>query len=133
MAGRPAERVGSVKYLLDSVILIDHFNGITPATAFLRRHKEELAISPITRAEVLTGFEQAELARPARLLMTFGFLNIEAATADLAARLRREQHWKLPDAFQAALAIEHDVQLVTRNTKDFDPEKLHYIVVPYRL
>ena len=123
----------SVKYLLDSVILIDHFNGITPATAFLRLHREELAISPITHAEVLTGFEQAELARPARLLKTFGFFSIEEATADLAARLCREQHWKLPDAFQAALAIEHGVQLVTRNTKDFDPEKLHYIVVPYRL
>jgi predicted nucleic acid-binding protein len=133
MAGTPAERVGSVKYLLDSVILIDHFNGITPATAFLRLHREELAISPITHAEVLTGFDQAELARPARLLKTFGFISIEETTADLAARLRREQNWKLPDAFQAALAIEHGVQLVTRNTKNFDPEKLHYIVVPYRL
>jgi predicted nucleic acid-binding protein len=125
--------VGSVKYLLDSVILIDHFNGITPATEFLRLHRDELAISPITRAEVLAGFEQAELARPTQLLTTFGFLNIEKGTADLAARLRREQHWKLPDAFQAALAIEHGLQLVTRNTKDFNPEKLHYIIVPYRL
>ena len=122
-----------MKYLLDSVILIDHFNGITPATAFLRLHREELAISPITHAEVLTRFDQAELARPARLLKTFSFISIEETKADLAARLRREQNWKLPDAFQAALAIEHGVQLVTRNTKDFDPEKLHYIVVPYRV
>ncbi len=67
------------------------------------------------------------------MLKTFGFISIEETTSDLAARLRREQNWKLPDAFQAALAIEHRVQLVTRNTKNFDPEKLHYIVVPYRL
>ncbi len=123
--------MGPLKNLLDSVI--DYFNGITPAPAFLRLHRDELAISPITHAEVLTGFKQAELVRHARLLKTFGFFSIEEATADLAARLRLKQHWKLPDAFQAALAIEHSVQSVTRNTKDFDPEKLYYIVVPYRV
>ena len=43
--------------LLDSVIMIDHFNGVPPATAYLLEMQKKLAISVITRAEVLTGFE----------------------------------------------------------------------------
>lgn len=44
-----------IKYLLDSVILIDHFNNISQATTFLQENKDVSAISVITRAEVLTG------------------------------------------------------------------------------
>jgi predicted nucleic acid-binding protein len=40
--------------LLDSVILIDHFNGIPEATEHLRKLiPERTAISVITRAEIL--------------------------------------------------------------------------------
>ena len=46
-----------VKFLLDSVILIDHFNNITAATKYLLESQEESAIYVITRAEVLVGFE----------------------------------------------------------------------------
>ena len=120
-----------MKYLLDSVVLIDHFNGIAPATEYLRAHRFESAISVITRAEVLTGFDQALLAHPIRLLDTFAVLPIERDIADLAARLRRDRRWKLPDAFQAALAIQHGLRLVTRNTKDFPEGELDFVVVPY--
>lgn len=44
--------------LLDSVILIDHFNGIQSATEFIADNFNQCAISAITYAEVLTGFEQ---------------------------------------------------------------------------
>ena len=43
--------------LLDSVILIDHFNGVAQATDYLSRWRKVAAISVITRAEVLTGFD----------------------------------------------------------------------------
>lgn len=42
-------------YLLDSVILIDHFNGQPETTQFLLENRDSAAISIITRAEVLTG------------------------------------------------------------------------------
>lgn len=48
--------------------------------------------------------------------------------ADLAASLRHEHRWKLPDALQAAVAINRQLMLVTRNSKDFDPT-LHTFVV----
>jgi predicted nucleic acid-binding protein len=53
--------------------------------------------------------------------------------ADLAASLRREYRWKLPDAFQAALAKHHELRLATRNTEDFPPEAHEFVSVPYAL
>ncbi|MDN5849370.1 MAG: hypothetical protein L0H63_06965 [Nitrococcus sp.] len=47
----------AVKFLLDSVIRIDHFNGIRIATQFIGDHASESALSVITRAEVLAGFD----------------------------------------------------------------------------
>ena len=41
--------------LLDSVIVIDHLNGIESASEFLERNRDRCAISPITRLEVLAG------------------------------------------------------------------------------
>ncbi|MCP4629281.1 MAG: type II toxin-antitoxin system VapC family toxin [bacterium] len=53
--------------------------------------------------------------------------------ADLAAKLRREHSWKLPDAFQAAIARHHKIKLITRNSKDFDPHKHEFVEIPYKI
>lgn len=44
-----------LKYLLDSVIVIDHLSGDCKATDFMASHGQASAISVITRAEVLAG------------------------------------------------------------------------------
>ncbi len=119
--------------LLDSVILIDHFNGITEATAYLGQVRDEASISAITRAEVLTGFDSPDRQQAAALLDCFPLFDITKPIADLAADLRREQGWKLPDAFQAALAQQHQLRFATRNTKDFPPERYEFVLVPYEL
>ncbi|MCA1978061.1 MAG: PIN domain-containing protein [Thiobacillus sp.] len=119
--------------VLDSVILIDHFNGVPAATDFLARWASECAISAITRAEVLTGFEEADWAAPMMLLAHFPVLPVDAAVADEAARLRRQYRWKLPDALQAAFAITRGLRLVTRNTRDFPPARFGFVEVPYLL
>lgn len=122
-----------VNRLLDSVILIDHFNGVPAATDYLMRWSPECAISAITRAEVLTGFDEADWARPMSLLVHFPVLAVDTAVADEAARLRRQYRWKLPDALQAAFAILHGLQLVTRNSRDFPPASFAFVESPYRL
>ena len=122
-----------VNLLLDSVVLIDHFNGIDAATHYLATHHTDAAISVITRAEVLAGFEEAEVRKPAQFLDSFSTLGIDQAIADLAASLRRKHGWKLPDAFQAALAQHHSLKLVTRNEKDFPPRRFPFALIPYRL
>ena len=123
----------TLRYLLDSVILIDHFNGIESATDFLAAHHAECAISPITCAEVLAGFEAAKMAPARALLERLSYINLGLDDAELAAKLRRRRRWKLPDALQAALAIKHGLKLVTRNTKELSPRRDHFVLVPYTL
>ena len=120
--------------LIDSVILIDHLNGIEQATRFIMElDPVETAISVITRAEVITGLGEIEQAEVVPLLDQYQLLTIDKPIADLAARLRREHGWKLPDAFQAALAQHHKIKLITRNSKDFNPQNNDFVEIPYRL
>lgn len=125
--------MGGGRLLLDSVILIDHFNGVGAATEYLRSRGGRAAVSVITRAEVLAGFAAADAGLAAALLDRFPTLGIDRPVADLAARLRRELRWKMPDALQAAVARHHGLKLVTRNTRDFSPERFPFVEVPYRL
>ena len=122
-----------MKWLLDSVILIDHFNGVDPATRFIADEHTDIALSPVTRAEVLTGFPDDHRPLATELLDQFQTLPIAAAEADLAARLRRSEGWRLPDALQAAIARHNMLVLVTRNTKDFPPGRYDFVRVPYSL
>ena len=122
-----------MSHLLDSVVLIDHCNGIVAATHYIERHARDLAVSAITRAEVLAGFLDTDVPLGVALLDSFRFLPMDAEIADEAARIRRQTRLRLPDAIQAAFATRHDLKLVTRNTKDFPVSKFPFVVVPYRL
>lgn len=120
--------------LLDSVILIDHLNGMPEAKQFvLDIEPEQTAISVITRAEILVGVEPEDAPLVKALLDQFHLLIIDKPIADLAADLRKRQGWKLPDAFQAALCVYYKIKLVTRNTKDFDPDRHDFVEIPYKM
>ena len=120
--------------LIDSVILIDHLNGMDKATRFIEGlNPDETAISVITRAEILTGLDEEKEALVKSLLDQYRLLIVDKIIADFSAKLRREHGWKLPDAFQAAISIHHKIKFVTRNTKDFDPQKHDFVVIPYEL
>ncbi len=120
-----------LKLLLDSVILIDHLNGIRAATEYLAKEHLTCSISVITRAEVLTGYATQDQEPIKRFLDLFPSLTIDQETADLAACLRREYKWKPPDAFQAALSKIHGMTLVTRNIKDFPISRFKFVIKPY--
>ncbi len=122
-----------MEFLLDSSILIDRFNKVPEARRYVSKTRGRAAISVVTRAEVLVGFSAAGQAVAARSLDRFPLLEITKPVADLTASLRREHGWKLPDAFQAALAQHHNLKLATRNTRDFSPERHGFVVVPYAL
>lgn len=126
--------IGVLERLLDSVILIDHLNSVSQATEFLiSLDPSKTAISVISHAEILAGLDAAGAEKTRPLLYSFEMLTIDAAAAEKAAVLRRQHGWKLPDAFQAALAIMNNILLSTRNTKDFDPEKHAFVEIPYIL
>ena len=74
-----------MRWRLDSVILLDHFNGVDSATRFIAEEGADAALSPVTRAEVLTGFSDDRRPVASELLDQFPTLPISIAEADLAA------------------------------------------------
>ena len=122
-----------VRYLLDSVILIDHFNGVSAASEFLTDHGNDCSISVVTRVETLVGFDADAETTARELLDAFVNWPITVEVADAAARLRRSHRWKLPDALQAAVALAQNLTLVTRNTRDFKDGAPVRVEIPYRV
>lgn len=118
--------------------MIDHLNGHAGAAEFISTHKNNIVLSVVTRAEVLVGYDDDMTATIASFLDSFNSLAIDSPVANLAAKFRRSHRVKLPDAFQAALALHHDCVLVTRNTKDFK-ENVNYfgrsdlVLSPYEI
>ncbi len=134
--------------LLDSCILIDHFNGISQATNYIKTYKNNCCISVITKAEVLIGFEDNTAFHQAeQVLSYFKLIELDQNIINLVIQLRREQikkkiqkqpnqkviQWKLPDAIQAAIAITYNLKLVTYNTKDFNLREHPFIEIPYTI
>lgn len=79
------------------------------------------SVSLITYVEVL-GFHKINKEDKASLDIFFEATPILAITTEIAARaveLRQKRNMNLGDALIAATAIENNLALVTRNTKDF--------------
>ena len=121
-------------YLLDSTVLIDHLRGVGEATRWLGKLRQgEAVISVIARAEVLCGETEEEALAAYELCERFECPPLTKDAATTAAELRRNNGWKLPDAFQAAMAMQSGLKLVTRNTRDFNQKRHAFVLIPYRL
>ena len=112
--------------LFDSSAVILYFNDALSATALavMEQAIEQGtgAISVVTRAEVLAWPQHTAQSLQEAIvgMASFAQLSVDAATADEAARIRRECHLKLPDALIAATALLHSVPVVTANARDFE-------------
>lgn len=106
--------------LLDSNIVI---YATQPANGWLRSDilSQPFAVSQATRIEVLgwhklTPQDKTDL----EIFLAAGVvLSISDAIADRAIGLRQARKFSLGDALIAATALEHDLDLVTRNADDF--------------
>lgn len=111
----PLATTGAVADLLvDTDVFIDHLRG----AAELRAARHRLHYSVVTRAELFAGNTATDLAT--QLLSPFREIAVDRAVAERAGRVVREFGLRLPDALIAATALEHNLQLSTRNTKDFE-------------
>lgn len=119
--------------ILDSNILVDHFNGIAQARDELKYHRDAV-ISAVTWMELMTAFEakllagvlsEADYAAAKTVLSLFPVVHINDAIMEETARVRGQSLFikkklALPDAIIQASAIVTTRILVTRNIKDFD-------------
>lgn len=123
-----------MKALFDTNIVIDYLCGIKQAKKELALY-ETRAISVVTWIEVIAGCEADEQVATRAWLSTFDSIALTPAIAERAAKIRQDNAVKkmcLPDAIILATAIESGLQLVTRNSKDFDA-KSPAIRIPYML
>lgn len=99
--------------LLDTDVLIDVLRGARRLA--ITGHR--VAYSVITRAELFSGRAKDEEAVRV-LLSPYRELGIDGVIAERAGRLTRARV-EMSDALIAATALEHRLELVTRNTRDF--------------
>ena len=84
--------------------------------------KQEFAASEISLVEVL-GFHRITTEDSLELENLFNMAKVLPMSRDIvgkAIQLRRQRKMGLADSFIAATALDYDIQLVTRNTSDFD-------------
>lgn len=123
-----------LRYLVDSDWLIDALHGLQGATEALERLSGRgLAVSIITIGELYEGAylapdPEAHLRGLRQFLSGFVVLTltetIMAIFARERARLRRSGN-RIPDLdlLIASTALQYDLTLLTRNRKDFSPDR----------
>lgn len=118
--------------VFDTNLLIDYLNGVAAARDLLDDY-EEPAISRVTWMEVLAGVvDTPERHKVRSFLAMFRLCEIDGPIAEEAILLRAQRRLRLPDAIILATARVNGCLLLTRNTKDFDPNWPE-IREPYRL
>jgi predicted nucleic acid-binding protein len=125
-------------YLLDTNIIIDAINEKKNRNRSLIGLAEEghiLACCPINVAEVYAGLRPKEEQRTAALLSSLQLFSIAFPVAEVAGRLKREYGRKgktlsIADAMIAAVALHHQLILITDNAKDFPIPELSLHSLP---
>ena len=120
-----------MKALFDTNILIDYLNGKDEAAKALAKCSERF-ISRITWMEVLAGVPaDGDEAATREFLGCFDMAELTPAISEAAVAIRRGHPIKLPDAIILATARQLGCDLVTRDSKAFDPEWPD-IRIPYK-
>ncbi|HVA81485.1 MAG TPA: type II toxin-antitoxin system VapC family toxin [Candidatus Binataceae bacterium] len=122
-------------YLLDTSVIVDVLNakrGRSQLLAGLLSQGHTLACCPINVAEVYAGMRPHEAAATGSFLRSLAYFEISWEIAKLAGELRfhharRGRTLSLADTLIAAVALSHDLTLVTDNVKDYPMAGLRVI------
>jgi predicted nucleic acid-binding protein len=118
----------TVRYLLDTTLVIDHAHGYEPAIALLHRLFEdgaELFTCDVVVCEAMSGGTDEHRAVVSRLLRALDYVVTDPDAARMAGATRLARHEAggrlgLGDALIAAVAGGLGATIVTRNRPDFE-------------
>ena len=119
-------------FLLDTSVIIDTINGKRDRAELLKqliRQGHLLACCPINVTEIYAGLRAHEEARTLNLLESFKYYSVTWAIARLAGEIKREYGRKgvtlaTTDATIAAVALHHQLTLITDNLKHYPMKEL---------
>ena len=124
--------------LLDTSVLIDTINGKRNRGELLKEllHRGHLlACCPINVTEVYVGLRTHEESRTLNLLQSLQYYPITWPVARLAGELKRDYSRKgvtlaTTDATIAAVALYHELTLITDNLKHYPMKELDLYPLP---
>src|SRR5271154_2042294 len=127
-------------YLLDTNVLLDVLNdryGRPQLIAQLSQQDILLACCAINVTEVIMGMRPGEEAKTEKLLRSLEFYPVTWEIAQLAGDLYRQWRQKghtlgFADVTIAAVALTHNLVLVTENQKHFPMPELQLLPLPER-
>ena len=125
-------------YLVDTSVIIDALNGKRNRKEFLLqllRQGHLLACCSINVSEVYAGMRPKEEEATEKFLKSLAFYHVTWPVARLAGLLKRDHARKgtaltVADATIAAVAIVHELTLMTDNVKDFPMKELSLYPLP---
>jgi len=124
--------------LIDSSVLIDTLNGRRGRSRFLTElfeHDIVLACCSVNVTEIYMGMRAGEEAKTEKLLRSLEFYEVTWEAAQLAGELFREWRKKgqtlgVADVTIAAVALTHNLTLLTDNHKHFPMPQLRLVPLP---
>lgn len=119
-------------YLVDSNVLIEYTGDMLPEKAYSFVSgviDEQFNISVINKIEVLAHNTAGKAIED--FIDLADILELSENVVNKTIMLRRDYKTKLPDALIAATALENELGIITRNTKDFDKIEGLKVVNPY--
>ena len=125
-------------FLLDTSVIVDAINGRKGRNQFLDgllAQRNLLGCCPINVTEVYAGMRPHEASATEEFLRSLRFYEVTWEIARLAGELKSEWSRKgqtlfLPDVTVAAIALAHDLTLLTDNLKHFPMPELRIAPLP---
>jgi predicted nucleic acid-binding protein len=125
-------------YLLDTDAIIDYLNGVRASVAFVQELYENgnrLCTCDIVIAETNAGLTPKLEGQAEELLMTLAYLEMSRDAARQAGIWRfthaqQGQQLAITDCLIAAMAWQHQANVVTANIKDYPMSEIEVIALP---
>ncbi len=129
--------MGSLKYLIDTNVVIDYLGGKLPSAgvSLLNEIMDEAPqISVVTKIELLGFRTEKEHLRVLREFVSdVEVLELTPSITDACILIRQSTRLKLGDAIIAATALVNDLTLLTHNQSDFKSASGLRLVDPHNL